>query len=255
MPVRYLYEGRIGKANALNTAIANVAADILAFTDDDVRIGPEWLILLVEAIRNSGCIGAGGPVVPVWQGRKPRWVSDTEPCRMQAAIVEFHHDGGTTMREAAPLGANAALRREAFQRYGTYRTDLGHVGRTPLPAEDTEFIRRLYAAGEALCYAPAAIVHHPVDPRRLTRRYFLDWYIARGRVEMLEHVGEAGPRLLGVPHHVIRRAAESMVRWLVSLRPSVRFYHKLMVYRWIGAMQQSFAVQRPDVDAESDRRR
>jgi cellulose synthase/poly-beta-1,6-N-acetylglucosamine synthase-like glycosyltransferase len=39
MPVRYIFESRQGKSYALNTGIEATEFELLAFTDDDVRIG------------------------------------------------------------------------------------------------------------------------------------------------------------------------------------------------------------------------
>ena len=41
--VRYVREPRAGLAVARNTAVGATTADILAFTDDDVTVGPDWI--------------------------------------------------------------------------------------------------------------------------------------------------------------------------------------------------------------------
>ena len=42
-PVRYLFEGTLGKSMALNTGVSNAKGEIVAFTDDDIVLHPEWL--------------------------------------------------------------------------------------------------------------------------------------------------------------------------------------------------------------------
>src|SRR6476646_149731 len=44
LPLRYVFEGRPGKSNALNRAIAETSAELILFTDDDVDVAPDWLI-------------------------------------------------------------------------------------------------------------------------------------------------------------------------------------------------------------------
>src|SRR5918912_2531949 len=43
VPLRYLFESRQGKSNALNTGLADTDAAIIVFTDDDVRVSDGWL--------------------------------------------------------------------------------------------------------------------------------------------------------------------------------------------------------------------
>ena len=245
VPLRYLYEPTPGKSFALNTGIAAAAGRILAFTDDDVELTPHWLASLVDVMERFSCAGAGGPVIPRWEIPKPRWVADSGPFAMQGAIVDFRQGGEPVVLSAAPLGANSAYRKEAFVRHGLFRTDMGHTGRMPMPCEDTEFARRVQRSGGELRYAPRAIVYHPVEARRLTRRYFLDWYLARGRADIVEEppVGDA-VWYFGVPRYLLRAFIAAVLRWATSTRPDRRFYHKLRAYYLIGSMRQARALRR-----------
>jgi glycosyltransferase involved in cell wall biosynthesis len=243
VPMRYLFEGELGKSCALNAGVAAAAGRILAFTDDDVRLAPGWLSGLVEVMERFGCDGAGGPVVPVWERAPPGWVATDGPYRMHAAIVEFRHGDEPIVLEAAPLGANSAYRRDAFERFGPFRTDLGHVGRKPLPCEDTEFARRVMRGGGELRYAPGATVFHPVEPARLRRRYFLDWYAARGRAELSEEMPADVVWYADIPRHLIRRLAASAARWLFSVGRARRFFHKLQTWKAAGAILEARATR------------
>lgn len=245
VPLRYLYEAMPGKSFALNSGIAAAAGGILAFTDDDVDLTPGWLAGLAETMNRFTCAGVGGPVIPRWRGPKPDWVADAGPHAMQGAIVAFEHGTEPVVLAAAPIGANSAYHRETFERYGLFRTDMGHVGRTPMPCEDTEFARRIQCGGGELRYAPAAVVYHPVEPTRLTRRYFLDWYHARGRAEIVEEPPAPTTVLyFGVPRYLFRSLGESLVRWGIALNPRIRFYHKLQAYRAVGSMRQARLLSR-----------
>src|SRR5688500_504515 len=48
--LRYVFEPRQGKSHALNSGAAASAAEVIAFTDDDVRIDPDWLEAAVEPL-------------------------------------------------------------------------------------------------------------------------------------------------------------------------------------------------------------
>ena len=60
---RYLFEPRQGKSHALNAALQESRAEILAFTDDDVTVEPEWLRNLTAPLMKA-------------YGRAPRGVFD-----------------------------------------------------------------------------------------------------------------------------------------------------------------------------------
>ena len=240
VPLRYRYEAEPGKSNALNAGIDAAGGDVLAFTDDDVELTPGWLAGLIEVMERFDCDGVGGPVVPVWTGPPPRWLADDGPYRMHAAVVDFQHGDEPIALEAAPLGANSAYRREVFERYGRFRADLGHVGRTPLPCEDTELARRVLRGGGELRYAPGAVVFHDVEPARLTRRYFLDWYKARGRAAAREEAPDrSAASVAGVPRHLLRTFLTSLVRWVFSVGSRRRFFHKLQTWRTAGAIAEA----------------
>jgi len=240
VPLRYRYESVPGKSNALNAGIDAAAGRILAFTDDDVELTPGWLAGLVEVLERFRCDGVGGPVVPVWTGPSPRWLAEAGPYRMHAAVVDFQHGDEPIALDAAPLGANSAYRREVFERYGRFRADLGHVGRAPLPCEDTELARRVLRGGGELRYAPGAVVYHDVEPARLNRRYFLDWYKARGRAAAREASSDGNAATIaGVPRHLLRTFVTSLVRWVFSVGSTRRFFHKLQTWRTAGAIAEA----------------
>src|SRR4029450_12698608 len=85
-PLRYLFEGRQGKSNALNTGMAATDADIIAFTDDDVRIPPDWLTRTRAAFDTFNCDYVGGRVYPWWEAAPPRWLPSSNG-RLWAGIA------------------------------------------------------------------------------------------------------------------------------------------------------------------------
>jgi len=53
LPIRYIYESRVGICFARNTALSNCKSGILAFIDDDAVADKDWLKRLVETFENS----------------------------------------------------------------------------------------------------------------------------------------------------------------------------------------------------------
>ena len=157
-----------------------------------------------------------------------------------------------------PIGTNMAFRKEIFEKYGGFRTDLGPSPGTqihsmwglvptvkaivldfvfkrgrasllppPRPNEDTEFGRRLIAAGERLRYEPSAVVYHSVPQNRILKKYFLAWWFDKGRADSREFKTRPMRLFLGLTTWTLR--------WLIAVRPRVRFFRKMIVWEKAGA--------------------
>jgi len=77
VPLRYVFEARQGRSSALNTGIAAAGADVLTFTDDDVRVADRWLNGACGALLSPADPSirfAGGPVRPRWEVPPPAWL-------------------------------------------------------------------------------------------------------------------------------------------------------------------------------------
>jgi glucosyl-dolichyl phosphate glucuronosyltransferase len=231
---RYLFEPRQGKSHALNAGVANAEGDVLAFMDDDVTVEPTWLQNLTAPLQNGKWVGSGGRVLPKWTCPIPRWLP-AEGWYGSAPLALF--DLGVNPRELAepPFGTNMAFRKKLFEKYGGFRTDLGPCPGSEIRNEDTEFGRRLLAAGEHLCYVPSAVVYHIVMENRLQEKYYLAWWFdkARGDTRELGIPGDANWFICGVPVHSFRRLIRWTLQWLVTVNPRLRFERKLKV--WLNA--------------------
>jgi glycosyltransferase involved in cell wall biosynthesis len=234
--IRYHYVHRKGKSYALNSAIDLAQGEYLLFTDDDARIDPGWLEAILDVFSSNGCIGIGGRIVPEWECPVPKWFSLDGPYRLSVgAIVMFEQ--GDTIHDVyhEPFGANMAIHRSAFDRYGRFRTDLGPVGRTPIHGEDTEFCQRLLESGERLLYVPHAIVKHPVDGKRASKAYYRSWYFWSGvRLVRFYETFEPAVSCCGIPRYLLRQCGESALHWLFAVDPKRRFYHQLRTFMRMG---------------------
>src|SRR5262249_35027180 len=126
--VRYIFEAQQGLCYARNTGIKAAKGEIIAFTDDDVTVDPQWLRRLTSAFEQFECLGVAGKIVPVWPYQKPLWLQMEGPIRLMSVIVSF--DLGEELCEIVipPFGANMAFRKVAFEKYGFFRTDLDRSG-------------------------------------------------------------------------------------------------------------------------------
>src|ERR1044072_6930607 len=55
VPLRYIMEKEQGRSAALNAGIRAAQGEILAVTDDDVRVDPKWLVNAEQALDRLGC--------------------------------------------------------------------------------------------------------------------------------------------------------------------------------------------------------
>src|ERR1043165_6456419 len=55
VPLRYIMEKEQGRSAALNAGIRAAKGEILAITDDDVRVGPHWLVNAEQALARLNC--------------------------------------------------------------------------------------------------------------------------------------------------------------------------------------------------------
>ena len=164
-----------GNSGARNTGIEVTRAPIVAFIDDDAVADERWLEALLPCYEDATTLGAGGPVLPLWRTRRPRWFTD-----------EFNWVIGCTWTGMAapdgairnPIGTNFSVRRDVIVAVGGFEGRLGRLVRAGKvvagTADETEVcIRasRIHPDG-VFRLVPGARVHHHVPPARATWRYY-----------------------------------------------------------------------------------
>jgi glycosyltransferase involved in cell wall biosynthesis len=231
--IRYIFEGKPGKSNALNTGIREARGEILVFVDDDVTIEPAWLANLTASLSSGDWAGAGGRIRLDWDRPRPRWLQASGQNHLEGALAGFDLGDQPGELDMAPFGANMAYRKETFEEYGSFRTDMGPARSiSNATSEDTEFGRRLLAAGKRLRYEPEAVVHHPVPESRLQKQYFLTWRFAYGRAIIREFgVPTAHRHWFGIPRYLFRELAKKTFLWLTNFDPYHRFFYRCKVWQ------------------------
>lgn len=239
---RYLFEPRQGLSQARNAGIEAARGDILAFTDDDVTFEPGWLQSLTSDLETGEWAGAGGRILRRWTCAVPKWLSFQGPYeRMSFPIFTFDKGEAQGQLDDFAAGANMAYRKEVFQKYGTFRTDLGRRGNVLLAGEEVEFARRLRSAGERLRYEPLAVVYHPVEEYQVSKDYFLKFWFNAGRSGA--RIASTQP-VWGIPRRYLRVARmifslpTKVLGWTLSLTPHRRFYYKVQVWEIAGGLAE-----------------
>jgi GT2 family glycosyltransferase len=238
---RYLFEGKQGKTNALNAGIREARGEILALTDDDVIVDPHWVAEIYTAFQEYDCSAVGGRIIPRWTCKKPAWIEFNGPFRHPAygGIVNFDKGDQAFELTATAVGANMGLRKSIFKKYGPYRPDLNRVTDL-LGGEDTEYCFRLRHAGERIMYAPRAVVYHPVEKYRTSRKYLRSFAFHYGRwLVRIDGVPENAKCYFGVPRYLFPTAAGFFAKWIVSATAKRRSFYKLQVWQTLGQMVEA----------------
>src|SRR5262249_53508255 len=74
--IRYLFEGRQGKTNALETGIRSAAGEFLLVIDSDQLLPPGYVARVLVDFRERPDVDiVGGRVLPRWSRPAPRWLT------------------------------------------------------------------------------------------------------------------------------------------------------------------------------------
>jgi glycosyltransferase involved in cell wall biosynthesis len=231
--MRDLFEPRQGLPHARNAGVLAATAPIVAFTDDDVEVGPQWVETIKRAFDAHPDVDMiGGRVRPVWPAVVPEWVT-----RSQLGPFALGERGDAPIRvsadNAAPclVGANFAFRREVFDRVGLF--DPAYT-----KSQDREIQLRLWRAGGMGLYVPWLAIRVDVPSDRLTKRYFRYWYTTygvfhsrMGLLDLLDRDGRLrephGRHVLGAPAFLYRQLLQSAGRWILAVvrRDGTRAFH------------------------------
>ncbi|MFN8626305.1 MAG: glycosyltransferase [Candidatus Binatia bacterium] len=204
-----------GKCRALNRALACARAPLLAFTDDDVEVSPQWLTEIVAFFDMY-------PQYDAAMGRVRVPPAAERDSTLQARLATYRvvpvFDRGDAVRDVSEMyGCNIAVRRQVFARVGNFNERLG----PPFNAgEDLELARRILRAGMRIGYMPRVLVYHDVDPARLTPEYLREFqvHLGRGLLEMEpeRYYWRSVPRLL--------EATCAVILWRLLRSPTRRMH-------------------------------
>ena len=215
IPVSYMFEGRQGVSYARNTGIHQSRAPIIAFTDDDVRVAPDWITTIKRTFEEHPEVGfIGGKVLPLWSVTPPAWLTIEH---WMPLALQDHGDSEFYLepeKSIGVIGANLAVRRELFERVGGFGTDVQLIKRGIGAMEDHEYILRMWQAGVRGLYVPQLVVQAPTQNERFKKEYHRRWHKGHGYTYAIlreERMEKASRYLLGVPSHLYRQALIDMI--------------------------------------------
>ncbi len=185
--VRLVVERRPGCSAGRNAGVAAAKGEVIAFTDDDVRISPQWLRMIGSRfVREPSLSAVTGLILPeelstpaqIWyeayyggfSGERTfepvTIVPEDAPGAMRHARVSAIAPDGTVRKHFAVYGiggygagANWAVRASAFRAAGGFDPVLG-AGVPARGGEDLAIFIDILWGGGRIGFEPKAVVHH-----------------------------------------------------------------------------------------------
>lgn len=154
---RLIRQPNKGLSEARNVGLRAASGEIIAYTDSDCVVDPDWLTLIVRTMSEGGFDGCGGPnYAPHEEGRVEACVaaSPGAPCEVLLAADRAEH----------LAGCNMVFSKAALTAIG------GFDPRFTAAGDDVDVCWRLLDAGYRLGYCPAAFVWH--FRRNTTKAYY-----------------------------------------------------------------------------------
>lgn len=167
--IHVIHQENKGLSAARNVGIAASTGEIVAFTDSDCVVDPDWLHYLVATFLSSGRAAVGGPNLP------PPEDSLVATCVAASPGGPLHVLLNDEEAEHIP-GCNMAFRREALEELGGFDPIYRAAG------DDVDLCWRLQERGHRIAFSPAAMVWHF---RRNTVKAYIGQQRGYGKAEGL----------------------------------------------------------------------
>ena len=165
--IRYTTEPAPGLSRARNHGVRVSRGQIVAFTDDDVRVDASWLEALVRGFSRTDRVGCvTGCVLPAELETEAQQLFDAKAgwgSRFSPAVYDLSRASGDKLLpfRAGTVGAGAsfAVSRAALERVGGFDEALG-AGTPSRGGEDLDYFSRVLLDGFVIAYEPSSVAWH-----------------------------------------------------------------------------------------------
>jgi GT2 family glycosyltransferase len=220
--VRYVREPTPGLACAHNRALPEIASPIVAFTDDDVVVDPEWLANLVAGFGvapDVACVT--GMIFPLELETPAQLLVERAIGFNKGTERRLYRVGTPGTDVLFPYaagrfgsGANMAFRTDVLRSLAGFDPALG-TGTLARGGDDLAAFFDVVASGHALVYEPAAVIFHAHrrDDEALPRQAFgygagLTAYLTKTVADRPGRLGDLFSRLPAGVRHALARDSE-----------------------------------------------
>jgi glycosyltransferase involved in cell wall biosynthesis len=161
---QYLRENKPGLDWARNCGLQAASTEIVAYTDDDVKVDSNWLNAIARGFSDPQVSCVTGLVCPIELQTEAQVLFEENggmrkglwPRSFERQNIE---DNPLIATQLCGVGANMAFRREALLEVGGFDIHLD-VGTPSHGSGDLDIFHRLHTAGKLIRYEPSAVVWH-----------------------------------------------------------------------------------------------
>ncbi|HYW34287.1 MAG TPA: glycosyltransferase [Balneolaceae bacterium] len=241
--IKHIKESKQGLSHARNRGIRESSAPILLFLDDDITVHLDFLATWVSFFRQyPQASGGGGKIHVQFDDPRPTWMS-----YFLLPLLGYHDLGNSIKKYPSnkyPFGGNMAFRREIFEKYGTFNTQLGRIGSGKMASEEKEFYRRL-SDNEGIYYVPNAFIHHRVNKQRLTKTFIKKQALGLGKSIALQmQQASAMEKGRQISSEIIKIFATFFLSMGYAI--GLQFPKAVMLFKFRGWIWQGYAMARAE---------
>jgi len=161
----------LGLPGSRNVGIRASNGKIIAFFDDDAIADKNWLRELVRMYEERDAIAAGGKILPLWMGKKPKYFPEEFYWLIGATHKGFPEEISEVRNT---FTSNLSFRADVLAALGGFKSELKAKSGIPMQSEETEICERMRLKfGKGVIYNPSAIVYHKVFLKKLNLSYLL----------------------------------------------------------------------------------
>lgn len=222
-----------GVSLARNVGARTVGTGYIAYIDDDAVPAPDWVERIIAVIQQAPRPPAvlGGRILPLWEAPLPGWWPDS--LRGVLSIIETEGCGEYRTHEVPeklePYAANVTMHVPALLAMGGFGATIGRQGDVLLSDEEVQLAWRMQDAGYSARYDSSIVVHHHIQPLRLTPAWLLSRLYWQGVSTVISR------RLLGHPGAVWRELPRRLVVAALTWAPTTLWRQDgpgLIAWRW-----------------------
>ena len=144
-----LEESTRGPAAARNAGLRGAGGEVVAFTDADCRVDPDWLTALVAPLEDPRVGIAGGTI---------RAIPPASDVERFGEVIHDHRRAIEVFEPPYAITMNWASRRTVLEELGGFNERFRRC-------QDVDLSYRMTQAGYTLTFAPAAVVYHRNEDR------------------------------------------------------------------------------------------